>query len=184
MAKPKRGFSEPLGGNSAAPEIQEMIAADKAKTGKTSPAKGKGAKRPKTERAPVPVQPVREAAPGEVLPPPLPLDFPEDERPAAAAPVKYDCRGLDFPQKTVERLRAFLHDRRFTHGERAAGALLILEFDGCRTDRQIISVKKLLSDSRGFSCTIRDNLIPKMVKAGLIQAERLRAKGTKITMLF
>jgi len=155
MPKPKKRFSANLGGNSSAADIQAYQDQEAQKAQAQAPAKEKPKPRP-------------------VVQPPLPF---------GTLPPAYDFRALSEPEKTLQRVRAFLSDPRFTHGERTAGALLLFEFQG-KEDTQIISVKKLLSDSRGFSSTIRDKLLAKMSEKGLLRAQWLRGIGTEITLMF
>lgn len=97
--------------------------------------------------------------------------------------IKYDSRGLEEPLKTMGRLKNVLSDARFTFGERVAIATLILEFQNS-PDTKILSVKQVLSDSNGFSSKIRDGLISKMQKYGLVFGRWRRGIGTEITLLF
>ena len=97
--------------------------------------------------------------------------------------VKYDSRGLEEPFKTLGRLKNVLSDTRFTFGERVAIATLVLEFQNS-ADTKIVSVKQVLSDSNGFSLTIRNGLILKMQKYGLVFGRWRRGIGTEITLLF
>ena len=97
--------------------------------------------------------------------------------------IKYDSRGLEEPFKTMGRLKNVLSDARFTFGERVAIATLILEFQN-NADTKIVSVKRVLSDSNGFSSKIRDGLISKMQKYGLVFGRWRRGIGTEITLLF
>ena len=81
------------------------------------------------------------------------------------------------------RLKNVLSDARFTFGERVAIATLILEFQN-NADTKIVSVKQVLGDSNGFSSKIRDGLISKMQKYGLVFGRWRRGIGTEITLLF
>lgn len=119
MPKPKKSFSASMGGNSAGAEIQKF------ETG----GGGVGVEivndTPETASAPAivetkpPSRAVKDAAP--VVRGPLVL------MPAAAMPpVSYDFRNLKEPEKTLRRVEAVLSDSRFSHGERAACALLAL----------------------------------------------------------
>lgn len=97
--------------------------------------------------------------------------------------IRYDSRGLAEPLKTMGRVKNVLSDCRFSFGERVAIATLILEFqDGA--DTKTLSVKQVLSDDRGFSSKIRDGLISKMQKYGLVFGRWRRGIGTEITLLF
>lgn len=172
MQRPKGKFSKTLGGNPAEKDIkalEEKIEAEKTKTAppvKDPPAKGKG--KDKAQTKPKQARPVR-----EVIPPQLPLD--------AAA---YDFRSLPDPERTLQRVQALLSDSRLTHGERAAAALIVYQFQDQTADTLLINVKKVLSDSRGFSSTVRDRVIPKLSELGLVKSQWLRGKGTEITLLF
>lgn len=95
----------------------------------------------------------------------------------------YDFRNLPEPEKTLKRLEAFLLDRRMTHGEHAAGALLILTFKD-KPDTQVIQVRQILSDNRGYSGKVRTTLLGNMEKCGLIQRAFHPGVGTEITLLF
>ena len=97
--------------------------------------------------------------------------------------IKYDSRELEEPFETMGRLKKVLSDARFTFGERVAIATLILEFQNS-PDTKILSVKQVLSDSNGFSSKIRDGLISKMQKYGLVFGRWRRGIGTEITLLF
>jgi len=97
--------------------------------------------------------------------------------------IRYDSRGLEEPLKTMGRVKNVLSDCRFTFGERVAIATLILEFQG-EADTKTLSVKQVLSDDRGFSSKIRDGLISKMQKYGLVFGRWRRGVGTEITLLF
>ena len=176
MQKPKGKFSKTLGGNSAEKDIKALekkIEAEKAQTAAPEKAasakeKGKGKGKDNPQRAPKQPRPVR-----EVVPPPLPLDAPA-----------YDFRSLPDPEKTLQRVRALLSDPRLTHGERAAAALIVYQFQDQTADTLLINVKKVISETRGFSSTVRDRVIPKLSELGLVKSQWLRGKGTEITLLF
>ena len=156
MPKPKRPFAERLGGKSSAADVDAFQEEARAKE---APAK----ERPKAA-APLPLL--------EPVQPPLPFDGPA-----------YDFRALPDPERTSQRVRALLTDSRLTHGERAAAALLVFQFQD-KDEIQLISVKKVLTESRGFSCSIRDKVLSKLSALGLIRARWLRGKGTEIELLF
>ena len=181
MERPKGRFSKALGGNAADKDIkafEKKLKTEKADAGasagasastKAAPAKetdtaAKSRRKPKDKGKPRPVR--------EVVPPPLPLDG-----------GAYDFRALPDPERTLQRVQALLSDSRLTHGERAAAALIVFQFQGME-GAQLISVKKLLTESRGYSCTIRDRLLPKLSALGLVRSQWLRGKGTEIELLF
>lgn len=156
MAKPKKAFSVNMGGNSSADDIakyQEELEAAK----------------PRQKKELAAPQP-RDVPPDQ---PPLPLE-------GVAA---YDFRMLKEPEKTLQRVQALLSDPRLTHGERAAAALIALQFQD-RENTQVLSVKKILTESRGFSSSVRDRLFPKLEALHLVESRWLRGIGTEITLLF
>ncbi len=98
----------------------------------------------------------------------------------------YDFRELPEPVRTLKRVEAFVLDQRFTHGEHAAGALLILAFQNVPPDEtKLLSVRQLLSDARGFSATTRTALLKHMKEFGLLQEISFKQKvGTEIKLTF
>lgn len=100
-----------------------------------------------------------------------------------SCPMMYDFRGRPEPEKTLRRVEAVLSDARFSHGERAAAALLALKFMG-GPDTQTLSVKKLLSESSGFSAKVRNTFLAHMTEAGLISVSFVRGVGSEITLNF
>ena len=164
MGKPRKKFlADSMGGNAAQEEIAEMA---RAYTGDqesaSAPEVGKSTAKEKQER-------VSTASPL--------LAAPE------VSPACYDFRKLREPEKTQRRCEAVLCDPRFSHGVRAAAALLVLAFSG-GPDSQVLSVRRLLSDNRGFSAKVRNSFLSAMVEAGLIEHEYLRGVGSRITLLF
>ncbi len=103
--------------------------------------------------------------------------------PTSASSETYDFRKLAEPEKTFKRLEAFLLDKRFTHGEHAAGSLLILAFRD-KPDTQLVPVRQILSDERGYSGKVRNTLLASMAENGLIEKNFKAGVGTEITMLF
>lgn len=108
------------------------------------------------------------------------------QEPAQAAQMTYDFRDLPEPERTSKRLEAFLLDQRFTHGEHAAGALLILAFQNVPPDEsRLVSVRQLLSDARGFSATTRTALLRHMKEFGLMEEVSFKQKiGTELKLTF
>ena len=176
LSKPKKGFARKLGGNSAAQDVkayEEKVKAEKETAAevkeKAAPAKEKAPstksrRKTKDKEAPLPVR--------EVEQPFIPFD-----------PPCYDFRGMEEPERTLQRVRALLSDSRLTHGERAAAALIVYQFQG-KPDTQLLKIKYLLTDERGFSSSVRDRVIKKLVKVKLINAQLRRGEGTEITLLF
>ena len=176
LSRPKKGFARKLGGNSAAQDVkayEEKVKAEKETAAevkeKAAPAKEKAPstksrRKTKDKEAPLPVR--------EVEQPFIPFD-----------PPCYDFRGMEEPERTLQRVRALLSDSRLTHGERAAAALIVFHLQG-QEGAQLINVKRLLTESRGFSCTIRDKVISKLSELGLVKSRQLRGKGTEIELLF
>lgn len=156
MAKPKKAFSVNMGGNSSADDIakyQEELKAAKPRQKKELAA-------------------------------PQPRDVPPDQPPLPLEDVAaYDFRMLKEPEKTLQRVQALLSDPRLTHGERAAAALIALQFQD-RENTQVLSVKRILTESRGFSSSVRDRLFPKLEALRLVKSRWLRGIGTEITLLF
>ena len=101
--------------------------------------------------------------------------------PSAAAP--YDFRALPEPEKTFERVKAVLCDKRLPHGVRSAAAMVCLEFFGS-SDKQIINLSQTLTDERGFSLALRTSVLKTLKTAGLIEYEKIARQGTQITLLF
>lgn len=169
IPKPKGGFARKIGGNSAAQDVKAYEEKVKAEKETAAPAKEKAPstksrRKTKDKEAPLPVR--------EVEPPFIPFD-----------PPCYDFRGMEEPERTLQRVRALLSDSRLTHGERAAAALIVFHLQG-KEGAQLINVKRLLTESRGFSCTIRDKVISKLSELGLVKSQWLRGKGTEIELLF
>lgn len=159
MGKPKKKFTENMGGNAAREEIAEL-----ARDFTASPQVETTTAKEKPETAGM-----KTASPLLVVP----------ER----TPARYDFRELREPEKTQKRCEAVLCDPRFSHGTRAAAALLVLAFSG-GPDTQVLSVRRLLSDERGFSAKVRNTFLSAMVEAGLIEHEYIRGVGSRITLLF
>ena len=196
MSKPKKSFSAQMGGNSASAEIAKFETGDGGVGVDIVHIDGRV--EPKKASAPA-VEPVEAFKPLEPSPPVMPPAKEKQERPAREAapsvisPVmgvplsalmpRYDFRKLPEPEKTLRRVEAVLSDSRFSHGERAAAALLALAFMG-GPDTQTISVKKLLSDSRGFSAKVRNSFLAHATEAELITASFVRGVGSEITLLF
>lgn len=103
--------------------------------------------------------------------------------PASALSETYDFRQLPEPEKTFRRLEAFLLDKRFTHGEHAAGSLLILAFRD-KPDTQLVPVRQILSDERGYSGKVRNTLLTSLAENRLIEKNFKAGVGTEITLLF
>ena len=166
MGKPRKKFlADSMGGNAAQEEIAEMA---RAYTGDqesaSAPEVGKATAKEEPER-----DDVKAASPLLAVP--------------EVSPARYDFRKLREPEKTQRRCEAVLCDSRFSHGVRAAAALLVLAFSG-GPDSQVLSVRRLLSDNRGFSAKVRNSFLSAMVEAGLIEHEYLRGVGSRITLLF
>lgn len=176
IPKPKGGFARKIGGNSAAQDVkayEEKVEAEKKAAvevaeDKPAPAKEKGTAAPKRKRTP------KNPKPRPIDSPPLPMEV---EGP------RFDFRNLTEPEKTLQRVHALLTDSRLTHGERAAAALIVYKFRG-GPDSQLVKVKYVLTEDRGFSSSVRDRVIKKLVKVKLINAQLRRGEGTEITLLF
>lgn len=182
MPKPKKSFSARMGGNSAGAEITKFetgggaVGFEITPGGRDERDEQKAASAPAIEKAKPASRAAKEAAPAAQGPLVL--------MPAAAMPpVSYDFRNLKEPEKTLRRVEAVLSDSRFTHGERAACALLALAFMN-GPDTRTLSVKKLLSESRGFSAKVRNTFLAHMTEAGLISVSFVRGVGSEITLLF
>ena len=163
MPKPKKSFSARMGGNAAGAEITKF------ETGGGAVGFEIEVKRPPSRAA-------KDAAP--IVQGPL-----VHAQAAAMPPVSYDFRNLKEPEKTLRRVEAVLSDPRFSHGERAACALLALAFMN-GPDTQTISVKKLLPESRGYSAKVRNTFLAHMTEAGLISVSFVRGVGSEITLRF
>lgn len=94
-----------------------------------------------------------------------------------------DLRGCLEPMRTFERIRAVLYDPRLSHGVRCAAALLALVFDE-KSDKQLISIKKLLPDDKGYSAKLRNKALTALSEAGLIRFEVVPGRGCYIELLF
>ncbi len=112
--------------------------------------------------------------------------IPLAQEPVQVAQKTYDFRELPEPERTSKRLEAFLLDQRFTHGEHAAGALLILAFQNVPPDEaRLVSVRQLLSDARGFSATTRTALLRHMKEFRLMEEVSFKQKvGTELKLIF
>ncbi len=163
MGKPRKKFlADSMGGNAAREEIAELARAYTGEESASAPEVVKSTAKEKPER-------VSTASPLLAVP--------------EVSPARYDFRKLREPEKTQRRCEAVLCDPRFSHGVRAAAALLVLAFSG-GPDSQVLSVRRLLSDNRGFSAKVRNSFLSAMVEAGLIEHEYLRGVGSRITLLF
>ena len=184
MPKPKKSFSAQMGGNSAGAEITKFetgggVGVDIVRIDEH--VEPEAASAPAVEIKKPPSRAAKEAAPVEQTPI---VQGPIVLMPAGAMPpVSYDFRNLKEPEKTLRRVEAVLSDSRFSHGERAAGALLALAFMN-KPDTQTLSVKKLLSESRGFSAKVRNTFLAHMTEAGLISVSFVRGVGSEITLRF
>lgn len=158
VQKPRRSFSTAIGGNSAKITSRKV---NNQKTETNSVVKRIGIKEKAIKSSELKVS---------------------DEEPEEKI-KNYDFRNLPEPERTLKRLEAFLLDRRMTHGEHAAGALLILTFKD-KPDTQVIQVRQILSDNRGYSGKVRTTLLGNMEKCGLIQRAFHPGVGTEITLLF
>ena len=182
MPKPKKSFSASMGGNSAGAEITKFETGGGAVGYEITIGERDESASPKEASAPAigstksPSRAAREGAP--VVRSPLPYT-----QPAIMSPASYDFRNLKEPEKTLRRVEAVLSDSRFSHGERAACALLALAFMG-GPDTQIVSVKKLLPETRGFSAKVRNTFLAHMTEAGLISVSFVRGVGSEITLNF
>ena len=94
-----------------------------------------------------------------------------------------DLRGCLEPMRTFERIRAVLYDSRLSHGARCAAALLALVFDE-KSDKQLVSIKKLLPDDKGYSAKLRNKALTALSEAGLIRFEVVPGRGCYIELLF
>lgn len=94
-----------------------------------------------------------------------------------------DFRGWLEPARTLERIRAVMYDPRLSHGARCAAASLALAFSD-RPDRQLVSVKKLLPDDKGYSAKLRNKALTALSEAGLIRFEVVPGRGCYIELLF
>ena len=94
-----------------------------------------------------------------------------------------DFRGWLEPARTLERIRAVMYDPRLSHGARCAAAALALAFSD-RPDRQLVSVKKLLPDDKGYSAKLRNKALTALSEAGLIRFEVVAGRGCLIELLF
>lgn len=94
-----------------------------------------------------------------------------------------DLRGCLEPMRTYERIRAVLYDPRLSHGVRCAAALLALVFDE-KSDKQLVSIKKLLPDDKGYSAKLRNKALTALSEAGLIRFEVVPGRGCYIELLF
>ena len=122
----------------------------------------------------------------EVIAAAAPVDSTGVVGPVPVATKRADFRELPEPERTLKRVETFLLDQRFTHGEHAAGALLILAFKDVPADEaRLISVRQLLSDARGFSATTRSALLKHMKEYGLMEEISFKQKvGTEIKLTF
>ena len=183
MPKPKKSFSARMGGNAAGAEITKFetgggaVGFEIAKPETDKPeGETKAAAAPEVEVKRPPSRAAKDAAP--IVQGPL-----VHAQAAAMPPVSYDFRNLKEPEKTLRRVEAVLSDPRFSHGERAACALLALAFMN-GPDTQTISVKKLLPESRGYSAKVRNTFLAHMTEAGLISVSFVRGVGSEITLRF
>ena len=106
--------------------------------------------------------------------------------PAAVVPVeveRYDFRSMAEPARTVERVRAVLYDKRLSHGVRCAAAALALAFAG-GDNVQLISIKKLLPDEKGYSGKLRNSALSALSEASLIRFEVEAGRGCILELLF
>lgn len=183
MPKPKKSFSARMGGNAAGAEITKFetgggaVGFEIAKPETDKPeGETRAAAAPEVESKRPPSRAAKDAAP--IVQGPL-----VHAQAAAVPPVSYDFRNLKEPEKTLRRVEAVLSDPRFSHGERAACALLALAFMN-GPDTQTISVKKLLPESRGYSAKVRNTFLAHMTEAGLISVSFVRGVGSEITLRF
>ncbi len=132
------------------------------------------------EQKPLPVAEVKPALPSSTAEKKS-VKPKEKDDPSAAAP--YDFRGLPEPEKTFERVKAVLCDKRLPHGVRSAAAVICLEFFGS-SDKQIVNLSQTLTDERGFSLALRTSVLKTLKTAGLIEYEKIARQGTQITLLF
>lgn len=103
------------------------------------------------------------------------VELPEGER--------YDFRDMAEPARMVERIRAVLYDRRLSHGERCAAAALVLAFAGGE-NVQLVSVKRILPDDKGYSAKLRNKALAALSEAGLIRFEVAAGRGCMVELLF